>query len=352
MSAESLERIFYRKKIFWWSCGIPSLVSALYLLIWATPRYESTAILRVYEAEQNSQSSGGGMEGIGGSTASPGSYVLTKYVASWDAFQALQPDRLKKHWEQGDWPSSFGGPLTLFSSNQMRLWSYYQRHVTAKVDENSGLITLNVDSYSPDFSWNLNKEVLELARKKLAESGIKADQAEHDMLVHKIGSDRNRLNDDLDKIAALQKRAGIPDLKSDYQILINGLAAVEKERISVDTRAAATAFLAARGQQIETLRTQLSALDNEIARQRNNISKKSATYKEYGRLEAAAEQDSKLIMLDEQSLLESEQNSIRHAYYIDEVESPVHPTDATRPLALMWILIIFVVSFVIYLIIK
>ncbi|MCX5615319.1 hypothetical protein [Bombella saccharophila] len=345
--------IFYKKKLFWWVCGGPSLIAAVYLFVWATPRYESTAILRVYEAGGQETSGGSAAtEGLGGSMASPGAYVLTQYIASWDAFQALHPERLKEHWQNGDWPSSFGGPLTLFSSNQMRLWEYYKKHVTAQLDDISGLVTINVDGYSSDFSWTLNKDLLELARKELAESGIKSDQAEHNMLLQKIDLDKNSLSADLGKIAKLQKEAGISDLKGDYQVVLNSLAAAEKERISVDTRAAATEFLAARGQQIEALRIQLAALDKEIEHQRNDIAQKSAIYKEYGRIEAQAEQDTKLIMLDEESLLENERNAVRHAYYIDIIENPIHPTNATRPRALMWTLIILACSFAIYLIIK
>lgn len=350
---QSSGEIFYKKKLFWWICGIPSLVSMFYLFLWATPRYESTAIVRVYEAGQGAQaSSSAAMEGMGGASASPGSYVLTKYISSWDAFQALNPQKLKKHWQGGDWPSSFGGPLSLFSSNQMRLWAYYKNHVTAKLDETSSLITINVDGYSADFVWKLNNDVLQLARAELAQSGIKADQAEHDMLVNKIIFDRKRLSDDLDAISELQRQAGISDLKSDYQAVLGNLAAAEKERINISTRAAATAFLAARGEQMATLKIQLASLDQEIKQQRAEIGKRSSFYKKYGQMEDQIQTDSKLIMLDEEGILENEQNSIRHAYYLDFVEHPVHPTDPTRPLALMWTLILFSATFVLYLILK
>lgn len=347
------QTIFYKKRLFWVTCGIPSLLSCFYLFVIATPRYESTAIFRVYESGQDAQSGGAAaMGGMGGASASPGSYILTSYVKSWDAFQQLNPQKLQAHWSDADWLSHFGGPLSLYQTNKMKLWEYYRSHVVPKLDETTGLVTLTIDGYSADFVWKLNQRIIDLAQEELSQSGIKADRAERQMLLKKLESDKEQLASDLEHISELQKKSGFSDLKNEYQSVLTNLTAAQKERISISTRAAASAFLAQRGQQIETLKRQLAALDIEIASQRNDIARKSKIYKEYGRIENAIKQDSNVIMLDEQSLLENEQNSIRHAYYLDIIENPVNPTDPTHPLALMWTAIIFSLSFVLYLIIK
>lgn len=348
------ETIFYKKKMFWWICGIPSLVSCFYLFIWATPRYESTAVVRVYGAGQDSSGSGSAaMEGMGGAgTASSGSYVLAQYIASWDAFQKLDPEKLQQHWSSGDLISRFGGPLSLFSSNKMRLWGYYQYRVKPSFNEESGLLTLTVDGYSSDFVTQLNKDLLDFSREKLAHSGTKADQAEYAMLLRKIHTDNESLDADLERISALQKKAGISDLKSAYQDVLSTLSATERARVDIGTRAAATAFLAERGQQIEVLKTQLSSLDREIAKQKDTVARQSSVYKAYNQAEERVDQDIKNIVLDEKNMLENEKSIIRDAYYLDVIEEPVHPTNPTRPLALMWTAIILCVSFILYLIVK
>ncbi len=349
------ETIFYKKKIFWWICGIPSLVSCFYLFIWATPRYESTAVVRVYGASQDSSgSSSAALEGMGGAggTASSGAYVLKQYIASWDAFQKLGPEKMQQHWSTGDFISRFGGPLSLFSSNKMRLWGYYQYRVNASLDEMSGLLTLTVDGYSSDFVTQLNKDLLDFSREKLAHSGTKADQAEYAMLLRKIHVDNESLDSDLERISVLQKKAGISDLKSAYQDVLSTLSATERARIDIGTRAAATAFLAERGQQIEVLKTQLSSLDREIAKQKDTVARQSSIYKAYNQAEERVDQDIKNIVLDEKNMLENEKSIIRDAYYIDAIEEPVHPTNPMRPRALMWTAIILCVSFILYLIVK
>ncbi|MXV58513.1 MULTISPECIES: hypothetical protein [unclassified Saccharibacter] len=345
---------FYRKRLFWLVCGIPTLVSSFYLFIWATPRYKSEAILHVYEAGQDSSSAGGGeMASMGGgSSASPGAYVFKSFVTSWNAFNSLDPRYMKKNWSQGDVWTRFGGVPTFFSYNPMWLWSYYRSHVIVTIDDTSGLINLSVEGYDAQFSHDLAERVIELGRLELAQSGIKADRAEREMLLRRLNADRNQLAIDLESIQELQKHVGISDLKSEYASLNMNLSNFQKERFTVNTKAAAAAYLAQRNQQMATLRAQLAAIDSEISSQRKEVRSKSKIYEAFSKLQQAVSEDSQVIMLDQTSLLESEQNSVRHAYYMDCVESPVLPTDPTLPKALVWSFFVLVLSFVVYFIVK
>lgn len=350
----SEEIIFYKRRIFWWVCGLPSLLSCFYLFVLATPRYVSEAVVRVYTSSPETDASGGGMIGEigGGSSISSGAYIFKKYIQSWDMFQILGVKKLYNHWSKGDFISHFGGILTLFSANDMKLWAYYKNHVLVKLDEVSGLLIIKVHGYSADFVCNLNHEIIEQAQNKLLQSYIKADQAERDMLSQKLLEDRNKLRSDLDNISLLQKSAGISDLKSEYQAVLESLSEAQKERIIVKTKASATQFLAERGEKIAALKVQLASLDEDIAAQRKEIASQADVYKKYEEAESNVQEDIRNIMLDEQSLLESFRSSLKHAYYIDVIEEPIHPTNPTRPRALYWAAILFFTSFVIYLLVK
>lgn len=140
--------IFYKKRLFWYICGAPSFLSGFYLFLWATPRYESEAIVRVYESGSSAADSAGGagasMMGSGAGISS-GSYILKDYLASWDLFRRADDKALRDQWGKGDIVSRFGGVTSLFSKNEMRLWNYYKARVTRNIDEESGLVHINVD---------------------------------------------------------------------------------------------------------------------------------------------------------------------------------------------------------------
>lgn len=345
---------FYRRRLFWTLFGGPSAATIFYFVAVATPRYESQTILRVYESGQNaSAASAGGLASLaGGSSASPGAYVFTDYVSSWNAFNLLNPDYLEKNWKAGDFLTRFGGIQSRFSNNRMRLWDYYRGHVTTKINTDSGHITLVVEGYSADFVHNLSLKIVEMARSELAQSGLKASEAERQMLLDRLDKDKRRLAEDLGHIQELQKTAGITDLKTDYAEVMANLSNSEKEKFSIETKAAASEYLAQRNQQIATLKTELTAIDAEIASQRKKVQEKSKVYEKFNRIEQAVAEDTQVILLDDAGLLESEQNAVRHAYYIDIIEPSVAPTDPTKPNALFWGSLVISLLFVAYAVLK
>ena len=153
--------IFYKRKLFWWICGGPSLCIAFYFFVWATPRYQSVSILRVYK--YSISSSGISSVAIGGGSA--GAYALKYIIGSWECFHAMDPKALAHEWQKTDFFTRFGGVRTLLSHNQMWLWRYYRAHVYAKIDKYSGMVFLKVDGVDPDFVYHTSQRVISYAKK-------------------------------------------------------------------------------------------------------------------------------------------------------------------------------------------
>jgi len=339
--------IFYKQKWFWLTCGGPSLVTALYLALVATPRYESEALIKVYSATEDASgaSAGAGM----GTMASPGSYVFKQYAQGFDCLHALDMDKLKSHWARGDFLEGFGGFASFFSKNDMRLWDYYQSHVGINVDDVSGTVRINVEGYSSEFVRSLNENILRLASAELQQSGNKAYRADIVMLQNKSRTDSEKLALDLHSMEDFQKAHSIANYELAYTSALSTIAQFRQLRLTVMTREAASGFLAERSQQYAAVKTQLSTIDNEISSQKHDISEKMAPYyAEYSRLEAAIREDSSVLLMNEQSLLQAQEMAVRNAYYIDILEKPVLPSNPTEPRIIKWLSIALIGFFFLY----
>ncbi|MCP1243413.1 hypothetical protein [Acetobacter lambici] len=343
-------QIFYKKRLFWSVCGIPSLASAFYLFVWATPRYESEAIVRVYAFSGDSSSGGGA--GLGGQ-ASPGAYIFKEIAESWECFHNLGTNKLSSHWAKGDFLSRFGGLRTLLSSNQMSLWNYYRSHVIASVNDESGLVRLNVEGYDPNFSYEVNSNVLEFAQKQLQSSGIRAYQTERTKLEEHVKSDREKLATDLSIMESYQKQYGIADYDVLYKNTLELINKFQEIRVTLDSKATAAQFFAQRSQELAMLKAQLTTLDHNIEDQSSYIKHHlSENYEKFSELKQSILEDVNVIQMDDQNLQDIEQLAYRSSYHVDIVESSVRPSDATMPKALLWAISIMAMSYVAYLVVK
>jgi len=343
--------VFYRRKSFWFVCGLPSICIAIYLIFLATPRYESEALVKVYSATDGMSGSSAGTS-LGGQ-GMPGSYVLKDFIQSWDCLHQLDTKKLRDAWISGDFIDGFGGIASFFSTNDMRLWDYYRKKVSVQVDEVSGTVKVNVQGYEPKFVHQLNEQILGIADNTLKQSGIKAYRADAEMLKDKIALDRHRLSELFKQMAIFQKMHGIADFDTAYASVLSTIDAFQQARLSVVSKGAAAGFLAERSQQFAAVKSQLDAIDSNIAKQHDYVASKLAPiYSEYAGLRSQIQESTALLNLDNQNLLSSQELALRNAYYMDVIEKPVMPTNATEPRIFKWLSITLIVTFVAYLIIK
>lgn len=340
--------IFYRRKSFWLICGLPSIAVGLYTGVLATPRFESESVVKVYNASDQ-MSAGGASAAMGGAGAAPGNYVLQTYVNGHDCLTLLDIPALRKHWSKGDVISGFGGVSSFFGKNDMRLWDYYRSHVNVEVDETTNTVRVNVDGYSSDFVHGLNNKILSVAADELRQSGVKAYKADIEMLTEKTFRDKTTLGEALAQMQDVQKKSGIADYDEAYKTLLMNISNFLEAKVSVASKAAASDFLASQSQQLEVLRAQARAIDENIAEQNHQMSAKlTPFYAKFTEAQARIKELSSVVLLDDQSLLEAQERAVQNAYYIDVIEQPVMPTDPTQPFFVKWFSLTLVVSYILY----
>ncbi|PJG60221.1 sugar transporter, partial [Aeromonas cavernicola] len=121
-----------------------------YYSLLASDRYVSQASVIIKQAEQLKMMPDAlSMLGLGGSNHQD-VLMLHAYFASWDMLQRLdQALQLKAHYqsEQADWFSR----LPADASNEGFL-AYYRDHLSLTLDELSGILTIRLQGFEPEFT--------------------------------------------------------------------------------------------------------------------------------------------------------------------------------------------------------
>ncbi|MFT6072219.1 MAG: capsular polysaccharide transport system permease protein [Alphaproteobacteria bacterium] len=143
--------------------GLPTLIAIIYFSLIASPQYVSTTKFNVVVESAQTPNFLAGTLGLalgGGSSGSNVSeaYIVKEFLQSQDMIQILQ-EKINI--------------LTIFNHKNADFWaippsnptieaflSYYNKMVDVSMDENNGLVTLNVAAFSPDDAIKIAKSIM------------------------------------------------------------------------------------------------------------------------------------------------------------------------------------------------
>lgn len=147
-------------KLFLILAVVPMLLAVVYYTVFSVDRYVSSAQVVVREEGATSMSQLSGLSLLTG--ASPASreetLYLMQYIVSNDMMLLLND---KLHWVEA-YSKQHSDPFFSVGNDDARedLLKYYQRMVTANYDETTGLLTVQVQSFDPELSEEMLKEIL------------------------------------------------------------------------------------------------------------------------------------------------------------------------------------------------
>lgn len=252
---------------------LPALAGALFYLFLASDRYAAQAGFTVRGFE-----SGGGVDMIGAFTGLAGSgsttsdsYIVLEYLESRDVVEALQRDF--------DLQSVFGGPdkdwLHRLGTDPSAedLLAYWQRRIATTFDATSGIITIEVEAFSPSAARDLADAVLGHTRRLVNRLSEDARADTLRFATHEVGRAEDRLRTALEAMRAFREREQSLDPSASAVVQIELLAELERELLAVRSR------MAAFGDRINTdtpamvsMRRQAETLEIQIAEKMATIS--------------------------------------------------------------------------------
>jgi capsular polysaccharide transport system permease protein len=345
----SLLRRLLRRPLFLALVLVPNLLSLLYFGLIATPVYTSTAALIVLNPKQSGPSLSSLLSGASGDSSEQGGYILKEYFASWDAFHTLDARmKLAANFRQGDPVSRFGGAASAFSTSDVALWRYFRRQVEVKIDQKSGIISLNVNAYDPGYAVRLAKTLLgdgiahmDAMNRQQEADVVKSALARRDAI-------EGALRADLAALAAFRSQTGTYDPKEQYLSNLALMNSLALKATDLKSQREALAQATPNNPQVGNLESATQSVRSDIASTARSFPVMARSSSRFEKLLVSRDTNITLLGQANLALQEAQANAEKNRYYLNVISSPSEPRTPEGPQRLLWIGGIFLVSFLLW----
>lgn len=150
---------------------LTSLLVVVYYGLIASPRYVSQVIFVVEQADGQKVTLGG-LASLGAtSLSSKDAYIIMAFIESRELAERLNSKlQLQEHYALTQWDRF--SRLTQNATAEDYL-AYYQAHTTVSYDELAGILTLEVQTFSPEYSQTVAQQILVESEAFINQLGVK-----------------------------------------------------------------------------------------------------------------------------------------------------------------------------------
>lgn len=317
---------------------LPLIIIAVYLYTIAQDRYTSSSTIVVKQVGQIGieQSNGlGALLGVNNTSAEDAQFLKT-YIQSADMVSAL--DR------KLDLRQAFAGngrdPVFQLAkdSTKEELVDYFNRRVNVELDEKTMMITITAQGFSPDSALTFNKAVLEESERfineisqRIAKDQLRFAQRQLEEATTQLASARKEL-------LSYQNRNQMFDPQTQAIAVAQLIAGLESNLAQLKTEERALlSYLNPDAPQIIAIRSQISALRQQINDEKSKLTSSNATNKlnqraaDFEALKAQVEFGTDLYKISLASLEKARLEAVRKLKNVVVIITPQLAQDAYYP---------------------
>lgn len=342
-------RPFYRTRIFWILLIFPNAVSVLYYWLIASPVYVSNSSLVVFKANHDTPSISTLLSGVSGAGSLEGSYIVRAYIGSWAAYQSINRRfDLARSYERGDVISRYGGLASWFQHSDIALWRYYQGHVHVAVDPNSGIVSTDVEAYTPGFAAKVARQLLNSTIAHIDRMNREEERDYIARAVQRRAAVLAALRRHEAALAAYRAKIGVFDPKSLYLSQLSLLNALAEQRAKLQAQRKAVADATSGSPVARNLEAAITLLNGEIARAGRKVSTLSKQAAIYQPMVVAEHNDIDLLKQVDVAVQEAKLNATKNQYFLAVISAVSQPRTAELPYRLEDIGIVFLVTILLW----
>ncbi len=342
---------------------VPFVLFAFYQLVLAAPRYESRAQLIIQQPDGMStmDPSMALLSGLGvGGSSTADTEIAKAYIHSQDMLNYLQQhSNLKEHYQHhGD---IFTGLSSDASSED--LLNYYIDHTTIEIDEDSGVLKILAQGFTPEFANNLTKIIVSRAEWYINSIGHQLAEAQLQFIRLEHAKVEQRLRDAQKNILAFQQKNNLLDPEAEGLALQQITYGLEGQ---IATKSAQLKGLRStmtdRAPQVVMLEAELNALKTQLELERERLSQQgseptnttannravSQVLAQFSDLKIELELALKGYTASEVSLDKARIEAYRQLKYLVVVETATLPQDHQYPNTLYNILLFAVLQLMLF----
>ena len=342
---------------------VPFIMFAFYQLVWAAPRFESRAQLIIQQPDgmATMDPSMALLSGLGvGGNSTADTEIAKAYIHSQDMLNYLQQhNNLKEHYQNG------GDVFSRLSSNASieDLLKYYIDHTTVEIDEDSGVLKILAQGFTPEFANTLTQTIVNRAEwyinsigHQLADAQLKFIRLEHAKVEQRLRDAQkntlafqqknNLLDPEAEGMALQQITYGLEGQIATKSAELKGLRSTMTEKAPQVVMLASE--LSALKTQLELERDRLSTQQGTNSNIKNNGTSVSEVLAQFSDLKIELELALKGYTSSEVSLDKARIEAYRQLKYLVVVESATLPQDNKYPDTLYNILLFAVLQLMLF----
>jgi capsular polysaccharide transport system permease protein len=385
-SAERASWFAVLARLFVMIVTVPTLLSAIYYAFLAAPQYQATVRMAVFTASVDageatsvlSDTIGGGNGdekpgdlgklasnqgaakrivgqaeqlmrstlGRAGDGRDP--YIVAAYIRSLAIIGDLNHDG----WLTHVFADELADPLARMDGNASReiLWRTFNRHVDARVDSLSGLITVNARTFSPATSKELVSRIVNASERLVNETRARSLNDATSIAEETLRRAETRYLDALSKVRQLRENVGVIDPGQGAMALAKALTELKVIKATLEMQYYGTkASVSADSPMARALAARIAATDKEIAELEKQIASVDATSSavatylaEFETLETERLLSQAAYQQAVASADRAQSQADRQAVYLVEFEPPRAPEESRYPRGWRIVLTVFI----------
>ncbi|MBN9049917.1 MAG: hypothetical protein J0H78_10680 [Rhizobiales bacterium] len=357
--AQTVERLGVLRLSFLLCVIVPTLIAGLYLSVMASDQYVSEArfsVRRGTETKMPPMLSGlsflTSLTTSGASTMQD-AFIVTDYVRSRTIIEDLGgKDVIAKIYAHpdADWFSRMRSDLPL-----EKVWKYWKRKVTATIDTQSGIVTLEIATFSPQEAFDLARRIVEKSEKLVNEI---SERSRNDALERARGEvtlAQERVRKAREELLQFRNANSSIDPVASATSLSETVATLMRERIKLDNdRASLLGVVAAESPIRRQLDARIANIDKQIAALRDQMTKEgqdtaiSGQIAGYENLQLESQFAEKLYEVAQSAFEQARTEQDKKQLYLATIVKPALPELPLYPRIGLGMFVVMAVCFVLW----
>ena len=243
---------------------VPVLIIIFYLVAFAKDRYESSSILLVKQVADTPVADTAGLGALLGvpNTSREDSQILKEYIGSRDMIEQLdQTLHLRQEF------SSVNDPIFALSKDASveDLVEYFNKMIKVELDEQTMMLHVHAQGFSPQFSLKLNQEVLKQSDQFINEISQTIAQEQQVFAQKQYTEATAQLDEARQAVLQYQNENEIFDPELQAKAVATLIAGLQSSLAQMKTEERALlSYLTPEAPQVVALRSQIAALQQQI----------------------------------------------------------------------------------------
>ncbi len=234
------------------------------------------------------------------------------------------------------------------NSNMEDLWKYWNKHISASVETLFGILTVQVDAYSPQTSLRLAKDLVRLSEKLVNQITLRGRQDALQRADLEVSTSSQRLAGAREKLLQFRNTNSMIDPASKAASIAEVIGKLTLEKIDIENALSTfNGSLSADSPSQRFQRAKLAALNKDIADARSKLTNEkasdavSAQIASYERLKLEEQFAQTLYTIAQNSYQKARQELEKQVLYLVVVVAPTLPEAATTPKVVTSTLLLF-----------